>query len=275
MRLCSTSSPARRSSFASGISVSSEIGIVIELPPAHRIEVAEQAGGVVVPAPPQIARQRPEPLLRGRDEAVERARFAHHRRHLRGGLRQHADLVFAESPRLHGLHHQNALQHAAVDQRHAQKRLVGVFAGFPEILEARMVLDLLHGDRAAPARPPGRPGLRAAPGAACRCTRGRSPTRRGQHQVGAVRLQQVGRADIGLKPPGDQRHHVHQRLGRLAASLGKCRFLRASAHGCRQRLRHGSFVLPQFSRFGSGATGQHTRTTEYPIVYEDGGGKSN
>src|SRR5271167_671045 len=43
--------------------------ILIQLPPAHRIEVTEQAGGIVIPTPPQIASQRPESLLRGRDEA--------------------------------------------------------------------------------------------------------------------------------------------------------------------------------------------------------------
>ena len=61
-------------------------GIVIELPPAHRIEIAKQAAGVVVPAPPQIARQRPQPLLGGSDKAIQSARFAHHRAHLGRGL---------------------------------------------------------------------------------------------------------------------------------------------------------------------------------------------
>ncbi len=41
--------------------------------------------------------------------------------------------------------------------------------------------------------------------------------RRGQHQVGAVRLQKIRRAHVGLKPPGDQSDHVHEGLGRLAA----------------------------------------------------------
>ena len=45
--------------------------------------------------------------------------------------------------------------------------------------------------------------------------------RRRQHQVRAVRLQQIGRADIGPEPRRNQRHHVHQRLGRLAALLGQ------------------------------------------------------
>ena len=193
--------------------------IVIQLPPAHRIEIAEQAAGIVVPAPPQIARQRPQPLLRGRDEAVQRARFADHRRHLRGRLHQHPHFVVAKDARLDGLHHQHALQNASIDQRNAQKRLVGIFARFAEILEARMVLDLLHGDRphlfGNQTRQPfvQRHAQRAD---ALRA----KPDSRGQHQIGAVRLQQIGRADVGLKAPGDQRHHVHQRLGGLAA-LGR------------------------------------------------------
>ena len=123
-------------------------GIVIQLPPAHRIQIAEQAGGIVVPAPPQIARQRPQPFLRRRDEAIERARLADHRRNLRGGFHQHPNFVLAEYARFDRLHHQHALQHAVIDQRDAQERLVGVFAGLAEILEARMPFHLLHGDRA-------------------------------------------------------------------------------------------------------------------------------
>ena len=37
-----------------------------------------------------------------------------------------------------GLHHQHALQHAAIDQRHAQERVVRLLARFAEIFEARM-----------------------------------------------------------------------------------------------------------------------------------------
>ena len=46
-------------------------GIVIELPPTHRIEVQKQTAGVVVPTPPEIARQRPKPLLGGSNEAID------------------------------------------------------------------------------------------------------------------------------------------------------------------------------------------------------------
>ena len=57
MRPCSTSSLARRSIPAKGISAKQRDGIVIELPPACRIEVEEQARGIVVPTPPEIASQ--------------------------------------------------------------------------------------------------------------------------------------------------------------------------------------------------------------------------
>ncbi len=46
---------------------------------------------------------------------------------------------------------------------------------------------------------------------------GAKPERGGQHQVGAIRLQQIGGANVGLKAPGDQRHNVHERFGGLAA----------------------------------------------------------
>ena len=73
--------------------------IVIELPPAHRIEVAEQARGVVVPTPPEIARERPEAFLGRSDEAIERAGFADDGRHLGGGFDQHAHFIFVERSR--------------------------------------------------------------------------------------------------------------------------------------------------------------------------------
>src|SRR5260370_8369148 len=72
-------------------------GILIQLPPARRIQFVKQALGVVVPAPPQIARQGPEPLLCRSDEAIESARLADYRRHLRGGLNQHPNLAFPQT----------------------------------------------------------------------------------------------------------------------------------------------------------------------------------
>src|SRR4051812_15040207 len=64
-------------------------GIVIELLPAQWVEIVEQADGILVPTPPEIPGQRPEPLLGGSDKAVESAGLADYRRHLGGCLRQH------------------------------------------------------------------------------------------------------------------------------------------------------------------------------------------
>ena len=147
IRLCRTSSCARRSSRGQRNFREQRDRIVIELPPAQRVQIAEQAGGIVVPAPPQIARQGPQALLHRSDKAIERARLAHHRRDLRGGLGQHLNFVVVKNARVDRLHHQNALQNAAIDQRHSQKRLVSLLARLAEIFEARMILDLLDGHR--------------------------------------------------------------------------------------------------------------------------------
>jgi hypothetical protein len=40
---------------------------------------------------------------------------------------------------------------------------------------------------------------------------------RGQHKVGSVRFQQVGRTNIGLKPASNQSNHIHEGLGWFAA----------------------------------------------------------
>ena len=80
--------------------------IVIELSPAYRVEVAEQTAGVVVPAPPQVTGQRPQPLLGGSDKAIQRPRFAYHRPHLGRSLGQHPDFILAKDPGRDGLYHQ-------------------------------------------------------------------------------------------------------------------------------------------------------------------------
>src|SRR5262249_55063523 len=45
--------------------------------------------------------------------------------------------------------------------------------------------------------------------------------RRGQYQVRPIRFQQVRRADVRFKAPGDQRDHVHEGFGRLSALLSE------------------------------------------------------
>src|SRR4029077_11486210 len=122
-------------------------GIVIELPPACRIEVKKQARGIVVPTPPEIASQGPETLLGRSDEAIDSAGFAYHRGDLGGGLRQRPNFFLVKDPGLDGLHDENAFQNAAIDERNSEQRLVSVFTRFPEVFEAWMILSLLHGHR--------------------------------------------------------------------------------------------------------------------------------
>jgi len=119
---------------------------VIELAPAQRIEIAENAGGIVIPTPPEVASQRPQPLLRRRDKAIQRARLAHHRRNLSRSFGQHFDFVFQKDARLFRLNHQHSLQHSAIDQRNSEKRLVSILAGLGKIFETRVAVSLLHRD---------------------------------------------------------------------------------------------------------------------------------
>ena len=82
----------------------------------------------MIPAPPHIAGEGPKPLLNGGNKAVERARLADYRSHLRGRLDEHADFVLAKDARFPGLNHEHALQKSAIDERDAEKRVVFLFA---------------------------------------------------------------------------------------------------------------------------------------------------
>ena len=111
-------------------------------------------------------------------------------------------------------------RHATVNQRNPEKGLIGVFAAFTEVLKARVILHLadvyrthLLGHQT---------GKALVHSHAQRADRLRLQSdRRGQHQVGAIRFQQVHRADIGVKAAGDQGDDVPQRLRRLAALGGE------------------------------------------------------
>ena len=81
---------ARSSSCRSESAAAARPGCGRSSPPEHRIELAEQAGRLVVPAPPQVLRERRQPLMRRRDELPERPRLADDRRELRAGRGQHA-----------------------------------------------------------------------------------------------------------------------------------------------------------------------------------------
>ncbi len=82
--------------------------------------------------------------MRGGDEAIECAGFADHRGDLGCGFAQHLNFFFAKNSRLDGLDHKNPLQNAAVDEGNSEEGLVGVLAGFMEILKAGVAMGLLH-----------------------------------------------------------------------------------------------------------------------------------
>jgi len=180
-----------RFEFGKRILVQQRDGIVIELTPTQRIDIAEQAGGIVIPAPPQVASQRPEPLLSGRDETVDRARLAHHRRNPVRGLREQTNLCLREDTRLQGLNHQHALQHTAIDEGNSQERLIIILAGFFEVLKARMIPDVFNGHRADLFRDQAGESF-IDRHAKLADTFMAKPERRCQNEIGAVWLQQVG-----------------------------------------------------------------------------------
>ena len=191
-------------------------GVVVERAPEHRIDLAEQAGRVGVPAPPEILRQGAQPLVSRRDELSERSRFGDDRRQLRAGHRQQAHVLGPEGTGLDRLDDEHALQQSALDDRHAEKRAIRVFARFRKVLEAGMcggIGDELRseafGDQT---REPFRQAHPDAPDA----FRAQADRRR-EHQVGAVGLQEIDRTDVGLESPLDQVDDVVQRLGRVPA----------------------------------------------------------
>ena len=96
-------------------------GIVIDLAPEGGVELAKEAGRVVVPAPPEILRERGQAMMRRRDVLSDRACLADDRRHLRARHHQHPHVVGAEGARLDRLHDQHALQQPAIEDRHAEE----------------------------------------------------------------------------------------------------------------------------------------------------------
>ena len=117
---------------------------------------------------------------------------------------------------LDGLHDQHALQHASIDQRNAEERLVIVFASLVKIFESRMIFRLLDSNRAHLLGDQARQAF-VDSHAESADTLAAQPDGCGQHQIRAVGFEKIDRADVGFEALGDQRDHVHQRLGRLAA----------------------------------------------------------
>ena len=95
--------------------------IVVELAPARRIEIEKNVDRVLIPTPPEVARQGPQPFLDGSDKTRERARLADDRRQLGSGLRHHMDFDFVKAAVLDSLNDEDALQDTPIDERHAKK----------------------------------------------------------------------------------------------------------------------------------------------------------
>ena len=123
-------------------------------------------------------------------------------------------------PRRQRLHHQRALEHAIVDEGHAQKGLERLLAGFAEVLEARVRLRVVDGDRAQllgdqPDEPFVEPEAERADALGPQADGG------GQDQVHAIRFEQIRGTDFGAETVGDEPHDAHQGLGGVDAGVGK------------------------------------------------------
>jgi hypothetical protein len=113
------------------------------------------------------------------------------------------------------LHYENALENATVDEWNAEEGLVGIFAGFAEILEARVKVGLFdgHGIHLFSHQAGEAFGDRHAQVADAFAAKADGC---GQDQIAAVGLKQVGGANVGLESIGDQSNDVHQGLGGFA-----------------------------------------------------------
>jgi hypothetical protein len=189
---------------------------VVELAPQDRIQLSEQAGRVVVPAPPEILRQCGQTLVTGSDEQPAGARLAHDRRELRSCRHHEPHFIPSEHARLDRLDDQHALQKSTVDQRHAQERVVGIFAGFAEILEARVPCRVRDDLRPQLLADQSHQALVEPHSHLAHAFRPQPDSRR-QHEVCAVGLQQVHGAHVGRKAPLDEPDDVRQGLGWITA----------------------------------------------------------
>ncbi len=81
----------------------------------------------MIPAPPEIACERPQAFLQRSNEAIQCTSFADDGRDLRGRFGQHVNLIGAERPGFDGLDNEDALENSPIDQWNTEKRLVSVF----------------------------------------------------------------------------------------------------------------------------------------------------
>ncbi len=190
--------------------------VVVALAPQHGIDLAEDAGGLAIPAPPEILRQRHEALARRRDELALCACLAHDRRELTARHGQHAHVLGVVGPRLQRLHHEDALQQPVIENRHPEERVVRIFTGFREVLEAWVCGGVGYDLRFEPLghqsdEPFAQAHAHLADAARTQADGGC------QHEADPVGFQQVDRAHVGLEPFLDEEDDVVQGFGRVAA----------------------------------------------------------
>src|SRR4051794_39611196 len=95
--------------------------VLVQFSPACRIEIAKKTNAIVIPAPPKISRQRPQPFLRRSDKAIESTSFAYDGSHLVGSLYEHANFSLMKHARIFGLDHENTLKNSAVNQGNTEE----------------------------------------------------------------------------------------------------------------------------------------------------------
>ncbi len=191
--------------------------IVIQLAPQQGIQLAKERGALVIPAPPEVLRQLAQPVMRRRHEVLRRSSIVHEGSQLRPRHRQHPDVVIAERARAGGLHDEHALEHAVVNNRHAQEGPVRILARVTEILEAGMRRRVGDADRAhplgdEPCETLGRSHAHPSD------TVGTQPDRGGEHQRRAVGLEQIHGTDIGGESPLNEVDDVGEGLRRVSAA---------------------------------------------------------
>lgn len=194
--------------------------IVIELLPQHGIQFVEKGCGFLIPTPPEIPGERPKTFLRRSKKPVQCTRFTHNWGHLRCSLYEHLNLVLIKNTGFDRLNHQDSLENAAIDQGNAEKRMKGVLTGFLKVLESRMRRRLLHGDRTD------RLGYKARESFSQRKAEythafPSETERRRKNEIRTIGLQQICRADIGLKTFRDERNDIRKGLSWLAGFARK------------------------------------------------------
>jgi hypothetical protein len=154
--------------------------------------------------------------VRGGIDACQELRFGYERRELRGDGHQHACFVVGKGSARRGLRHENALQQSALDDRHAEERVVFVFSRVGEIFEARMLERVRHVHRReAFGDETGQPFVDRHPQPADAV--GIEPDGGTQHEFSAFRLVEINGADVRFAAFLDQPHDVGERFSRVVA----------------------------------------------------------